>query len=160
MLAHKAEEEGLAVISMIKGHNPHLDYLSIPSVIYTHPEVAWCGYSESDLQSKNIEFNSGVFPFAANSRARANRNLSAYFVVDMDGYVKVYTAKDTDKLLGCQIIGSNAGEMISEAVISMANNVSVKQLADTCHAHPVKCLVSKLIDIIRSFQRGMLSFCG
>lgn len=79
MLAHKAEEEAIAVVSIIKGKMPHLDYFSIPSVIYTHPEVAWCGNSEDDLKAKGIEFNTGVFPFAANSRARANRNDLFYF---------------------------------------------------------------------------------
>lgn len=74
MLAHKAEEEGIAVISMLKDQEAHLDYPSIPSVIYTHPEVAWCGYSEEELKSKSIRYSSGMFPFAANSRARANSN--------------------------------------------------------------------------------------
>lgn len=76
MLAHKAEEEAIAAISFINSQKAHIDYLSIPSVIYTHPEVAWCGYTEDELKSKNLTYKTGVFPFAANSRARVNRNLN------------------------------------------------------------------------------------
>ena len=138
MLAHKAEDEAVAAVAMIKNMNAHVDYLSIPSVIYTHPEVSWCGYGEEELKSKGINYTLGYFPLMANSRARANRNnLNFYSLVDTDGYVKVFVENESGALLGCQIVGSNAGEMISEAVVAMSSKISVKQLAHTSHAHPV-----------------------
>ena len=128
MLAHKSEEEGIAVIETIAGFAGHVNYDAIPGVIYTYPEVAAVGKTEEDLIAAGIEFNKGSFPFSANSRARANGS--------SEGFVKVLSDKTTDKILGCHIIGPNAGEMIAEAVIAIEYGASSEDLARTCHAHP------------------------
>jgi dihydrolipoamide dehydrogenase len=128
MLAHKAEEEGIAAIETIAGFAGHVNYDAIPGVIYTYPEVASVGKTEEELVAAGIEFNKGSFPFSANSRARANGS--------SEGFVKVLADKTTDKILGCHIIGPNAGEMIAEAVIAIEYGASSEDLARTCHAHP------------------------
>ena len=128
MLAHKAEEEGIAAVEHIAGMGGHVNYDSIPGVIYTHPEVANVGLSEEQLKEMNIEYNVGSFPFMANSRARCNN--------DPDGLVKILTDKKTDKILGAWIIGTQAGEMIAEAVLAMEYGASSEDVARTCHAHP------------------------
>ena len=128
MLAHKAEEEGIAAVEHILGEGGHVNYSNIPGVIYTHPEVANVGLSEEQLKEKNIAYNVGSFPFMANSRARCNN--------DADGMVKILTDKKTDKILGAWIIGSSAGEMIAEAVLAMEYGASSEDIARTCHAHP------------------------
>jgi len=128
MLAHKAEEEGIAVAEILAGKSGHVNYDAIPSVIYTHPEFAFVGKSEDDLKKANIAYNKGEFPFLANSRARTND--------ETDGYVKILADKKTDRLLGVYIIGSNAGEMIAEAVIGIEYGAAAEDLARTCHAHP------------------------
>ncbi len=135
MLAHKAEEEGIFLAELLAGKKPHINYLAIPGVIYTHPEFAPVGYTEEELKEKSniennleIEYVKGNFPFLANSRAKANS--------DTDGMVKILADKKTDKLLGAHILGSGAGEMISEAVIGMEYGASAEDLARTCHAHP------------------------
>jgi dihydrolipoamide dehydrogenase len=128
MLAHKAEEEGIAAVEHILGEGGHVNYDAIPGVIYTHPEVANVGLSEEELKAKNIEYNKGVFPFMANSRARCNN--------EPDGMVKILTDKKTDKILGAWVIGGNAGEMIAEAVLAMEYGASSEDVARTCHAHP------------------------
>lgn len=128
MLAHKAEEEGIACVEMIAGKGGHVNYDAIPNVIYTHPEVASVGKTEEELKAAGVEYNKGNFPFMANSRAKAN--------VDSDGFIKVLTDKKTDRILGVHIIGPNAGEMIAEAVLGVEYGASAEDIARTCHAHP------------------------
>lgn len=128
MLAHKAEEEGIAAVEHILGEGGHVNYNCIPGVIYTHPEVAWVGASEDDLKKKGVAYKKGVFPMAANSRARTNN--------DSDGLVKILTDAKTDKMLGIHIIASNAGEMIAEGVLALEYGASAEDVARTCHAHP------------------------
>lgn len=128
MLAHKAEEEGIAAVEHILGEGGHVNYDAIPGVIYTFPEVANVGLSEEQLKEKGIEYGKGVFPFMANSRARCND--------EPDGMVKILTDKKTDKILGAWIIGSNAGEMIGEAVLAFEYGASSEDVSRTCHAHP------------------------
>ena len=128
MLAHKAEEEGLAAVEHIAGKGGHVNYAAIPAVIYTSPEVASVGLSEEQLKEKGVAYNVGKFPFQANSRARCNN--------DADGMVKILTCKKTDKMLGAWIIGSSAGEMIAEAGLAFEYGASAEDIARTCHAHP------------------------
>jgi len=128
MLAHKAEEEGIAIAEDIGGKAGHVNYECIPNVIYTSPEVATVGKTEEELKAAGIEYKKGTFPFAANSRARAN--------ADTDGLVKMLADKETDRLLGIHIIASNAGEMIAEGVLAMEYGASAEDIGRTCHAHP------------------------
>jgi dihydrolipoamide dehydrogenase len=128
MLAHKAEEEGIAAVEIMAGYSGHVNYDAIPGVIYTYPEVASVGKTEEELVAAGVEFKKGNFPFSANSRARANG--------DTEGFVKVLADAKTDKILGAHILGPNAGEMISEAVIAIEYGASSEDLARTCHAHP------------------------
>jgi dihydrolipoamide dehydrogenase len=128
MLAHKAEEEAVAAIEYIKKGYGHVNYGVIPSVMYTHPEVAWVGQSEQDLKAAGIPYKVGSFPFSANSRAKTN--------LDTDGMVKMLADPETDRLLGCHIIGPNAGEMIAEATLALEYGASTEDIARTCHAHP------------------------
>ena len=127
MLAHKAEEEGIAAVEYIsKGHG-HVNYHAIPSVVYTHPEVAWVGKTEQELKAAGVKYKVGKFPFAANSRAKTN--------LDTEGTVKFITEAETDRVLGVHIIGPNAGEMISEGVLAVEYGASAEDIARTCHAH-------------------------
>jgi len=128
MLAHKAEDEGIICAEGMLGGAVHIDYNCVPSVIYTHPEVAWVGKSEEDLKKEGVEYTVGKFPFAANSRAKCND--------ETDGLVKVLADKTTDRLLGAHIIGPGAGEMINEAVLAMEYGASCEDIARVCHAHP------------------------
>lgn len=128
MLAHKAEEEGIACVEELAGFSGHVNYDAIPGVIYTHPEVATVGLSEEQLKKDNRNYNKGTFPFMANSRARCTG--------ETEGLVKVLSDAETDKILGIHIIGPNAGEMISEAVLAMEYGASSEDIARTCHAHP------------------------
>ncbi|GAX10476.1 dihydrolipoamide dehydrogenase [Fistulifera solaris] len=128
MLAHKAEEEGIAAVEIIAGHAGHVNYDAIPGVVYTFPEVASVGKTEEELKEAGIKYKKGNFPFSANSRARANATT--------DGFVKVLADAETDRILGCHIMGPNAGEMIAEAVIAIEYGASSEDLARTCHAHP------------------------
>jgi dihydrolipoamide dehydrogenase len=128
MLAHKAEEEGIAAVEHILGLGGHVNYAAIPGVIYTHPEVAWVGKSEEELKAEGVNYTKGIFPMSANSRARTNN--------DADGMVKILTDKDTDKMLGIWCLGSNAGEMIAEGVLAFEYGASSEDVARTCHAHP------------------------
>jgi dihydrolipoamide dehydrogenase len=128
MLAHKAEEEGIAAVEMMQGLAGHVNYDAVPGVIYTHPEVAAAGKTEEELKAMGVEYNKGTFPFSANSRARA--------VGEADGLVKILSDKTTDRILGIHIIGSNAGEMIAEGVLGMEYGASSEDIARTCHAHP------------------------
>lgn len=128
MLAHKAEEEGIAAIEYIKAGHGHVNYNAIPSVVYTHPEVAWVGKTEQDLKKEGVEYKIGKFPFVANSRAKTN--------LDTEGFVKIIAEKESDKVLGVHIIGPNAGEMIAEAVLAVEYGASSEDIARTTHAHP------------------------
>lgn len=128
MLAHKAEEEAVAAIEYIKKGFGHVNYGAIPSVMYTHPEVAWVGQNESELKEAGIQYNVGTFPFTANSRAKTT--------LDTDGMVKMLSDKETDRILGIHIIGSNAGEMIAEGTLALEYGASSEDVARTCHAHP------------------------
>ncbi len=128
MLAHKAEEEGVAVIELIAGQAGHVNYSAIPGVIYTWPEVATVGKTEEELQEAEVEYAIGKFPFMANSRARA--------VDSTEGFVKVLACKKTDKVLGVHIIGPDAGTLIAEAVLAMEYSASAEDIARICHAHP------------------------
>ena len=128
MLAHKAEDEAIIACEGMVGGPVHIDYNCVPSVIYTHPEVADVGLTEEQLKEQGIEYSKGVFPLSANSRARTNQ--------DADGMVKILTDKKTDKIVGIHILGSNAGEMIAEGVLAMEYGASSEDVARTCHAHP------------------------
>jgi dihydrolipoamide dehydrogenase len=129
MLAHKAEEEGIAVVEDIVSPGVgHVNYDAIPSVIYTHPEVSWVGKTEEQLKTENVKYKVGKFPFAANSRAKTND--------DADGFIKFLSDSETDKILGCHMIGPNVGELISEVVLAMEYGASSEDIARTCHAHP------------------------
>ena len=128
MLAHKAEEEGIAVAEIIAGQAGHVNYDLIPGVIYTTPEVAYVGKSEEDLKKINLSYKVGKFPFMANSRAKA--------VDKPEGFVKILADNKTDKVLGDHIIGPHAGEMIAEMSVAMEFGASSEDIARTCHAHP------------------------
>lgn len=128
MLAHKAEEEGIAAVEHILGEGGHVNYDAIPGVIYTNPEVANVGLTEEECKAKGLKYKKGVFPFSANSRARTN--------MDTDGLVKIISCAETDKVLGIHILGSTAGEMIAEGVLAFEYGASAEDIARTCHAHP------------------------
>ena len=128
MLAHKASEEGVAVAEHIAGEFSHMNYGTIPWVIYTWPEIAWVGKTSQELEKSGVDFKEGVFPFMANGRARASGDLS--------GMVKVISDAKDDTILGVHIIGANASEMIAEAVLAMEFSASSEDLARTIHAHP------------------------
>lgn len=128
MLAHKAEEEAVAVVEYITKGFGHVNYGAIPSVMYTHPEVAWVGQGEAELKSADIKYKVGNFPFTANSRAKTN--------LDMDGFVKILADAETDRILGIHIIGPSAGEMIAEGTLALEYGASSEDVARTCHAHP------------------------
>ena len=128
MLAHKAEEEGIAVAELIAGQSGHVNYDIIPGVIYTSPEVAYVGKNEEELKEKKINFKVGKFPFMANSRAKA--------INEPEGFVKILAESKTDRVLGVHIIGPHAGEMIAEMSLAMEFVASSEDIARTCHAHP------------------------
>jgi dihydrolipoamide dehydrogenase len=128
MLAHKAEEEGVVVAERIAGQKPHLDFNTIPSVIYTSPEIAWVGKTEQQVKAAGVEYRTGVFPFSANARARA--------LGDTSGLVKFIADAKTDEILGVHIIGPFAGELIAEAVVAMEFRGSAEDIGMICHAHP------------------------
>jgi len=128
MLAHKAEEEGIACVEYIHSGYGHVNYDAIPAVIYTHPEVACVGKSEDQCKEEGIPINVGKFPFMANSRARCNN--------DSEGIVKIIACKETDRMLGAHIVGPMAGELIAELVLAIEYGGSAEDVARTCHAHP------------------------
>ena len=128
MLAHKAEDEGVAVAEIIAGQKGHVNYDVIPGVVYTSPEIASVGRTEEELKKAGVEYKSGKFPFTANGRARA--------MLHTDGFVKILADKKSDKVLGVHIVGFGAGEMIHEAAVLMEFGGSSEDLARTCHAHP------------------------
>ncbi len=128
MLAHKAEDEGIAAAENIAGLNGLVNHAVIPAVVYTHPEVGTVGRTEEELKAAGVDYKVGKFPFSANSRAKANR--------DTEGFVKVLADAATDRVLGVHIIGSEAGTMIAEAALAMEFGASSEDIAYTCHAHP------------------------
>ncbi len=128
MLAHKAEEEGVAVAERIAGKHGHVDFNTIPWVIYTSPEIAWVGKTEQQLKSEGVQYKAGQFPFMANGRARA--------LGDTTGFVKILADEKTDRILGVHIIGPMASELIAEAVVAMEFHASAEDIALICHAHP------------------------
>lgn len=144
MLAHKAEDEGILCVEGIAGAKVHLDYNCIPSVIYTHPEVAWVGKAEEQLKEAKVAYKVGKFPFTANSRAKTNN--------ETEGFVKVLGDKSSDKLLGVHIVGPNAGEMIAEAVLAMEYGASCEDVARVCHPHPT------LSEAFR--EANLAAYCG
>jgi len=144
MLAHKAEDEAIITAEGICGGPVHIDYNCVPSVIYTHPEVAWVGKTEEDLKNEGVEYTVGKFPFAANSRAKCNN--------DTDGLVKILGDKKTDRLLGAHIMGPGAGEMINEAALAMEYGASCEDIARVCHAHPTCSEAFR--------EANLAAFCG
>ena len=128
MLAHKAEDEGVAVAEILVGQAGHVNYDVIPAVVYTMPEIASVGKTEEELKAANVAYNAGKFPFTANGRAKANQQT--------DGFVKILADARTDRVLGVHIVGSDAGNMIAEACIAMEFGASAEDIARTCHAHP------------------------
>jgi len=128
MLAHKAEEEGVAVAQRIAGKHGHVDFNTVPWVIYTSPEIAWVGQTEQQLKAGGVKYKSGQFPFMANGRARA--------LGDTTGFVKFLADEKTDRVLGVHIIGPMASELIAEAVVAMEFRASAEDIALICHAHP------------------------
>jgi dihydrolipoamide dehydrogenase len=128
MLAHKAEDEGVALAELLAGKAGHVNYAVIPSVIYTAPEVAWVGKTEEQLKAEGVAFKAGKFPFAANARAKVAGNT--------EGFVKVLADAATDRVLGVHMIGPDVGNMIGEAALAMEFGASSEDIARTCHAHP------------------------
>jgi len=128
MLAHKAEDEGVAVAEIIAGQAGYVNYGVIPGVIYTAPEAAGVGKTEDELKAAGVAYNSGVFPFLANSRAKTYDQT--------EGFVKILADAKSDRVLGVHIIGANAGELIAEAAVAMEFGASAEDIARTCHAHP------------------------
>ncbi len=135
MLAHKAEEEGVVLAEMLAGQSGHIDYNLVPGVVYTEPEIANIGQTEEQLKEANIAYNVGKFPFMANGRARA-MNVT-------DGFVKILADKESDKVLGCHIIGHEAGTLIHEVAAVMEFGGSAEDIARICHAHPTLSEVVK-----------------
>ena len=128
MLAHKAEDEGVAVAEILAGQAGHVNYDVIPAVVYTFPEIASVGKTEEELKAAGIAYNAGKFPFTANGRAKANQQT--------DGFVKILADAKTDRVLGVHIVGSDAGNMIAEAAVAMEFGAAAEDIARTCHAHP------------------------
>jgi len=128
MLAHKAEEEGVALAEILAGQAGHVNYGAIPGVVYTWPEVASVGQTEEELKAAGTAYNVGKFPFTANGRARA--------MGETDGFVKLLADKATDRLLGAHIIGPDAGTLIAELTTALEFGASAEDVARTCHAHP------------------------
>jgi len=128
MLAHKAEDEGVAVVEILAGQAGHVNYDVIPNVVYTYPEIASVGKTEEELKSAGVAYNVGKFPFTANGRAKVN--------MTTDGFVKILADAKTDRVLGVHMIGADAGNMIAESAIAMEFGASAEDIARTCHAHP------------------------
>lgn len=128
MLAHKASEEGIAAVELMVGKTAQMDYITIPSVVYTHPEVASVGLTEEECKTLNLDIQTGQFPFKANSRARC--------VDDDDGFVKILCQKSTGQIIGVHIIGANAGELIEEGGLAIQKKTTALELASLSHAHP------------------------
>uniref|UniRef100_A0A3P8TC81 Dihydrolipoyl dehydrogenase, mitochondrial n=1 Tax=Amphiprion percula TaxID=161767 RepID=A0A3P8TC81_AMPPE len=147
MLAHKAEDEGIICVEGMAGGAVHIDYNCVPSVIYTHPEVAWVGKTEEQLKEEGVPYKVGKFPFAANSRAKTN--------ADTDGMVKILSHKETDRMMGAHILGSGAGEMINEAALAMEYGASCEDVARVCHAHPTVSEAFREANLAASFGKAI-----
>lgn len=128
MLAHKASEEGIAVAELIAGQSPKIEYIAIPNIVYTDPEVAAVGFTEAEAKAKGFNVKTGTFPFKINSRAKCTG--------EEEGMVKIVSDKDTDTILGIHILGSHASEIIAEAVLAVERKVKTLELANTTHGHP------------------------
>ena len=128
MLAHKAEDEGVVLAEILAGQSGHIDYDSIPGIVYTHPEIASAGKTEEQLKEDGIPYKVGKFPYMANGRARAMN--------EVEGFVKILAHEKTDRVLGVHMIGAEAGTMIAEVVLAMEAGLSSEDIARTCHAHP------------------------
>jgi dihydrolipoamide dehydrogenase len=128
MLAHKAEDEGVAVAEIIAGQAGHVNYDVIPNVVYTYPEIASVGKSEEELKAAGNAYNVGKFPFTANGRAKVN--------LQTEGFVKILADAKTDRVVGVHIVGPDAGNMIAEAAVAMEFGAAAEDIARTCHAHP------------------------
>jgi dihydrolipoamide dehydrogenase len=128
MLAHKGEEEGVMAAELIAGQAGHVNYETIPWIIYTMPEIAWVGQTEEALKATGVEYNKGTFPFSANGRAQA--------ISETAGFVKILAHAKTDRILGVHILGALASEMITEAVVAMEFSASAEDVARIIHAHP------------------------
>ena len=128
MLAHKAEDEGVAVAELLAGQAGHVNYDVIPNVVYTFPEIASVGKSEDELEAAGVAYKVGKFPFTANGRAKVNHQT--------DGFVKILADAKTDRVLGVHIVGADAGNMIAEAAVAMEFGAAAEDIARTCHAHP------------------------
>src|SRR5262249_21716410 len=128
MLAHKAEDEGVAVAEILAGQAGHVNYEVIPNVVYTYPELASVGRSEEGLKEAGIAYHLSKFPFTAEGRAKVNRTT--------DGFVKILADAKTDRVLGVHILGPDAGNMIAEAAVAMEFGAAAEDIARTCHAHP------------------------
>ncbi|MBL7927119.1 MAG: dihydrolipoyl dehydrogenase [Bacteroidia bacterium] len=143
MLAHKAEDEGVYVAEFLAGQKPHINYLLIPNVVYTWPEVAAVGYTEEELKTQKIAYKAGSFPFKASGRARAS--------MDLDGFIKVLAHADTDEILGVHMIGPRCADLIAEAVVAMEFRASAEDITRMSHAHPT---------YTESFKEACLAACG
>jgi len=128
MLAHKAEEEGVACAEMLAGHAGHVNYATVPSVIYTHPEVASVGLTEEQCKEQGLSVNIGKFPFMANGRARA--------IGMTEGFVKIIADAKTDRIIGGHIVGAKASELLGEIIVAMEFGGSSEDLARSFHSHP------------------------
>jgi len=128
MLAHKAEDEGVAVAEILVGQAGHVNYNVIPNVVYTYPEIASVGKTEEELKAAGVAYKAGKFPFTANGRAKVN--------MTTDGFVKILADAKSDRVLGLHMIGPDAGNMIAEACVAMEFGASAEDIARTCHAHP------------------------
>ncbi|KAB0358610.1 hypothetical protein FD754_002766 [Muntiacus muntjak] len=140
-------DEGIICVEGMAGGAVHIDYNCVPSVIYTHPEVAWVGKSEEQLKEEGIEYKVGKFPFAANSRAKTN--------TDTDGMVKILGQKSTDRVLGAHILGPGAGEMINEAALALEYGASCEDIARVCHAHPTLSEAFREANLAASFGKSI-----
>jgi dihydrolipoamide dehydrogenase len=128
MLAHKAQDEGVAVAERLAGKAGHVNYDVIPNVVYTYPEIASVGKTEEELKEAGIDYRTGKFPFTANGRAKAN--------LTTEGFVKILADARNDRVLGVHIMGADAGNMIAEAAVAMEFGAAAEDIARTCHAHP------------------------
>lgn len=149
MLAHKAEEEGVAVAEMLAGQKPHINYDLVPGVVYTWPEVAGVGKTEEQLKEEGIPYKAGQFPFRANGRAVAG--------MDLDGFVKILAHKETDEVLGAHMIGPRVADMITEIAVAMEFRASAEDIARVCHAHPTTSEVTKEAALAATENRALHS---
>jgi len=149
MLAHKAEEDGVAAVEIIAGKPGHVNYNTVPAIVYTHPEVASVGLSEQEAKAQGLSYKVGKFAFMANSRARA--------VEDTEGLVKFISDKETDKILGAWIMGPNAGELIHECALAMEYGACTEDIARTCHGHPTLSEAVKEAAMMTAFGKPIHS---